>query len=271
MRTVTHPETQKTFVIGSRRRPDAEKLRRALVMYKYGVATPPTPPNRTYYSRAATPSLSNIFGNDVEGNCTIVACAHEEGIFTANAGGPIFIPTLAQVNDMYSRCEGPPGFPAIDNGCDEITVLNDYQTNGLAGHKCTGWMRVDATNMHQCMTALWLFENLYLTLELPDAYVNPFPSGNGFIWNVAGDPDPNNGHAIISTDYDFSNPWPKFEIATWGMEGYMKPGALMKYCVPSAGGGCYTVLSQESINRAKGRAPNGMNWAQLESDFAAGY
>lgn len=273
MRTFTHPVTQKTFVVGSRKRPDPLKLLRSLHMDRYmvGIAAP-VPPARTYYSRAAASSLSNIFGNDVEGCCTISAVSHDEGIFTANSGGPIFIPTLDQVNVMYSRCEGPPGFPAADNGCDEITVLDDYKTNGLAGHKCQNWMRVDATNVKQCMIALWLFENLYLTLELPDAYVNPFPSSNGFVWNVAGDPDPANGHAIIACDYNFSVPkYPKFEIATWGMTGYMTPGATMKYCTPQAGGGCYTILSQESINKAKNRAPNGLNFAQLEADFAAGF
>jgi len=269
MRTFIHPETGRRFSTG-RKRPDAEKVKRALRMDRYMAVALPVPPNRTYYARNAAASLGNIFGNDVEGDCTIAAVAHDEGVFTANAGGPIFVPTLEQVNAMYSRCEGPPGFPAIDEGCDEITVLNDYKTNGLAGHKCAGWMTVNAMDIRQCMTALWLFENLYLTVELPDAWISPFPSGDGFVWNIAGEPDPNNGHAIVACDYNFSVPnYPKFVVATWGMLGYLKPGALMKYFVPSAGGGCYTVLSQETINRAKGRAPNGFDWAQLQADFAA--
>jgi hypothetical protein len=271
MRTCIHPVTLKTFVIGSRKRPDQDKLKRSLHMDQFMAAAPPDPPARTYYSRAAKASLSDVMGNDVEGCCTISACGHLEGVFTANSGKPIFIPTLEEINTMYSRCEGPPGFPAADNGCDEITVLDDYKTNGLAGHKCVNWMRVDATNVRQCQIAIWLFENLYLTLELPDAYVNPFPSSDGFVWNVAGDPDPNNGHAIVSTDYNFTVPqYPKFEIDTWGMQGWMTPGATMKYCTPQAGGGCYTALSYEIINRAKQRAPNGMNWAEL-SAYAAGF
>ncbi len=272
MRTFRHPETQKTFVIGSRKRPNPERVRRALRMNMYAVAAPPLPPARTFYGNGAAASLANIFGNDIEGDCTCAAVSHTEGIFTANAGGPIFIPTLAEVNAMYSRCEGPPGFPAIDEGCDEITVLDDYKTNGLAGHKAVNWMRVDATDIRQCQTALWLFENLYLTIELPDEWITPFPSADGFVWNIAGAPDPQNGHAIISTDYNFTAPgYPKFEIATWGMRGRLTPGALMKYFTSAAGGGCYTILSQESINKAKGRAPNGLNWAQLQADFAAGF
>ncbi len=43
-------------------------------------------------------------------------------------------------------------------------------------HKIAGWMAVNAADPHEYRTALWLFENLYFGIELPDAWINPMPS-----------------------------------------------------------------------------------------------
>lgn len=259
--------TGKTYKLG-RNRPVA--VGPHFKMRNYLLATVPDPPRHVSYTSAAQSSLDNIFGNDVEGDCTIAACAHVEGVFTGNAGEPVFIPSMAEVNAMYSACEGPPGYPAIDEGCDEVTVLNYWQNTGLAGHKIKGWMAVDATNMHECKTALWLFENLIFALELPDAWITPFPSTSGFTWNVAGPPNYNSGHAFPAVGYDFRTEGKRgFTIATWGMTGRITPAATAKYAVPSVWGALYTVLSQESINKAQQLAPNGMSWTQLQADFAA--
>lgn len=204
-------------------------------------------------------------------NCTIAAAAHTEGVWTGNAGA-LFVPTLEEVFAMYSACEGPPGYPAADNGCDEITVLNYWVKKGLAGRKPAMWMTVDHTNMNDCRAALFLFENLYICAYLPDAWVDPFPAGNGFTWNVEGPPVMNNGHAWMAYGYDFRKIGSKaFKIDTWGMQGRLTAPALMKYTDPAPGtyGGLYSVLSWDIINRAQQRAPNGFNWQQLKSDFAA--
>jgi len=269
MKTFTHPDTGKTFKLG-RNRPNPTMVEHALKMRMFAVPAPPEPPAKTDYSTKAKESLHNIFGNDLEGDCTIACAAHITGVLTGNNGGGVFIPTLAQVNAMYSACEGPPGFPAIDEGCDEITVLNYWKRHGLAGHLIQHWMTVDATNIRECQTALWLFENLVLTMELPDAYVDPFPSADNFIWNVEGDPIPENGHCIAAVDYDFRREdHHRIHVATWGMEGKMTPAAMAKYCIPEAGGGCYVVLSQEAISKGIAKAPNGLDWAALQSAFNA--
>jgi hypothetical protein len=133
-------------------------------------------------------------------------------------------------------------------------------------------MAVDATNMHEAKTSLWLFENLVICMYLPDAWVNPFPAGSGFTWNVAGSPVFQNGHMFPAVGYDFRTEGKRgFEIDTWAMLGRMTPGAVSTYCVPAPNihGGLYTVLSQESINRAQQKAPNGLNWPQLQAAFAA--
>jgi hypothetical protein len=236
----------------------------------YMLASLPDPPRHVNYSSAASVSLGNIFGNDVEGDCGPAAVAHIEGVWTGNAGGPVFIPSMTEVNAFYSGVEGPPGYPKIDQGVDEITMLNYWQNTGFAGRKIQAWMAVDATDMHECKTALWLFENLIYAVFLPDAYVNPFPGGSGFTWNVAGPPDQQNGHIFPAFGYDFRFDGKRgFEIGTWAMTGRITPSATSTYAVPAAGGGLYTALSWDAINKAQAKAPNRFSFLKLQADFAA--
>jgi hypothetical protein len=234
----------------------------------YRLASAPLPPNHVSYASKAMASLNNMFGNDQESDCTIACMAHAIGVFTGNAGD-IFIPTLDQVNAMYSVCEGAPGFPASDNGCDEITVLNYSKSHGLAGHKIEAWLALDPDNMEECKTAIDLFENMIYAIDLPDAYVNPFPSQSGFTWNVAGAPDAENGHCFLSTGYDFRVTGHKgFEIVPWGgLIGRMTPAATSAYCAASSDGGLYTALSKEILIAAQQKSPNGLDWSQLLADF----
>ena len=80
-----------------------------------------------------------------------------------------------------------------------------------------GRRTVDATNIEECQTALWLFENLYFGLELPDAWINPMPSASGFVWDAAGAPDPDNGQCVVGVGYTAAG----ITIDTWGMTGLM--------------------------------------------------
>jgi hypothetical protein len=53
------------------------------------------------------------------------------------------------------------------------------------------------------------------------------------------------------------------------MLGMITNAATAEYTSATNFGELYAVLSQSGLNRAKGRAPNGLDWAQLEADFAA--
>ena len=76
-----------------------------------------------------------------------------------------------------------------DSGMDELTFLNYWMSEGLGPdgrHKIIGYVAVDSTNETEVMTALWLFENLMMTLELPDAFVDAMDTmENGFVWNLS--------------------------------------------------------------------------------------
>ena len=247
---------------------------------RYRLQNLPAPPTGCDYSAKALPSLDNIFLNDVEGNCVIAGGYHIVGVETGNAA-TIFLPTSAQLNADYSAIGGyVPGNPNTDNGCDEQTALNYWTSHGFAnGTKLVGWLAVDASNQTEVKQAMFLFENLYFGIDLPDAWISPFPSANGFVWDVAGEPDPDNGHCIVGVGYANTTMTRRGSIVgytangiivdTWGMLGILTWAALAYYCVPSNGGALYVMLSPDQLAKGASKAPNGIAWSDLIADFDA--
>ena len=235
----------------------------------YLMADMPTPPTAAGYSAKARPQLHEIYGNDSLGDCVEACIAHAVGVFGANAQEWWTFST-EQIVQMYSSMGGyVPGDPSTDNGTDISTALDIWKSPGVVGpggtHQIAGSLAVNAADPIECRMAIWLFENLVLGLDLPDAWINPFPSYSGFIWDVAGAPDPNNGHCVVANAYDTAN----ICIATWAMNGAITNAAMEEYLVPSNGGELYTVLSRDVIDRATERCPAGFNFGQLQADFAA--
>ena len=263
VKTVQNRNRTSSFKLG-RKRPVARGPRLSLKNYLMR-ALPEPPPNIDYTNGAAN-ALSEVYGNDKLGDCVIAGLAHIVGVFTGDAGPAPFIYSPSQIIALYSAIGGyNPDDPSSDQGCDEQTALNYWQDKGApaGSHNIAGWLAVDATDTVEWRTALWLFENLYFGIELPDAWINPVPAASGFTWDVAGDPDPNNGHCVVGVGYSKQG----VTIATWGMTGLMTDQAIAKYATHTAGGELYTVISQDAINKASQKAPNGFDWSQLVADF----
>lgn len=249
---------------GGRRRPIAVGPRFRLKNYLQ--RSLPNPPATWNGIADAMPSVNDVYLNDKYGCCVIAGGYHIEGVLTGNSGVPPIVYSDAQVVMDYSAIGGfdPNNPQATDNGCDEVTALNYWQNNGFpSGNKIAGWMSVNAADAEETRIALWLFENLMYGVELPDAWVNNEPSQSGFTWDVAGDPDPQNGHCYIGAGYDSS----RITIVEWGMYGYTTDAATAKYAVQSASGSLYTVISMDAINKASQKAPNGFDYSQLVADF----
>jgi hypothetical protein len=264
-KAIIQPGTGKTFMMG-RRRPVARGPRFRL--RNYLLQALPPPPASCDYSAKAQSVLSQVYLNDSLGDCVIAAIAHLIGVLTANATGTPRIFTDAEIIALYGEIGGyDPNIPSTDQGCDEVTALNWLQNYGAptGSNQCAGWMTVDATNPIEVRQAVWLFENLVYAIDLPDAWINPMPSASGFTWDVAGPPDPDNGHSFLSVKYDNLGCYND----TWAMEGLVTDAANAAYGVQSAGGMLYTVLSPESIISAAQKAPNGFAWASLVADFDA--
>jgi hypothetical protein len=270
VKTIHHPASGRPFKLG-RKRPVARCPRFALKNYL--TRNMPAPPAACDYTKGAAAALSKMYDNDTLGDCVIAGMAHVVGVLTGNAGSKPFLYSNAQIIGLYSAIGGyVPGDPATDQGCDEQTALNYWENNGAlppkttsptGAHKIAGWMTVDSTNVEEWQTALWLFENLYFGIELPDAWINPMPSASGFTWDVAGPSDPNNGHCVAGVAYTSAG----VTIDTWGMTGLMTNAAVAKYPNQASGGELYTVVSMDAIGKANQKAPNGFDWSQLIADF----
>jgi hypothetical protein len=216
--------------------------------------------------------MSEILANDVLGDCTAAGAFHVGGMLLANAGQPIPY-TVQDVINFYSATTGydpsqiqPDGSNPTDQGGDEQTVLKYWQSTGLIPHehKISAWVAVNGGDQLEVKTALWLFENLYCGIGLPDKWVNPEPQGNGFTWDYAGRVDDNNGHCFVWTSYDASG----VTIDTWGLKGKLTWTAVSHYFRKGADAELYTVLSPDILNRAVEKAPNGFWFSQLSADIA---
>ena len=194
---------------------------------------------------------------------------HVEDIFRANAKSGLPPCTAEETVWFYSATSGyVPDDPSTDRGGDEITVLNFARNHGLfadGSGKIAGYVAVDATNATEVKTAIWLFGNVYFGVELPNDWVDPFPKSNGFVWDLTGAPNPENGHCFIGGGYDGRG----VIIDTWGMVGTLTWAACARYAAKACQGELYTILSPDWIAKASDRAPSGFDMVSLEADLSA--
>jgi hypothetical protein len=113
------------------------------------------------------------------------------------------------------------------------------------------------------MSALYLFENLFFGVELPDAWIANGAPNNGFVWDVAGQPNPNNGHCIVGVGYEDRG----VQVDTWGLIGTVTWKALAQYFVPQVYGAAYVMLTPDQLVKGRTIAPNGVAWSALIADF----
>lgn len=260
VKSVVHPETGKRYFLG-RNRP---KIFQPRFMFGAYATDLPQPPRRADYSPKAMDCLRDIFGNDQEGDCTIACSFHIAGTLLANANAatPAGLDD-ARAHELYRLLTG-----GGDTGLDEETVLSDWRDNGLlpdGSCKITGYVGVNGVDWTQVCQSQWLFENLVFALGLPDEWINPMPSRDHFIWDVAGPPNPDNGHCFAGVAFGHLG----IAISTWGMIGVITPAAVAKYATRPNGGQLFSVLSQDVINRATMKSASGFDYAQLQADMAA--
>jgi hypothetical protein len=260
-----------SFHVGGRKRPAS---RHTKMLAKYAASLPTAPATFDYTSPAAA-ALAMILANGPDptapasvaaqglGDCTSCARSHIIDAVTAGAGSPVTM-TVAQTIAFYSASTGYVlGQPATDRGGDEVTVLNEWQSQGQAldGHPIAGYLSVDPSNAAMVKSACWLFENLYFGVELADPWLEI--SGSGFLWDVGSPPDPNDGHTIPGLGGDAQG----ITVDSWGFLGKITYAAIAQFCAESAGGNLFVVLTPEIVSRAQGKSPAGLDWATLIADF----
>ncbi len=225
----------------------------------------PSPPPASDYWPKADANLRNVLGNNDVGDCVIASILHAIGLVTGNAGNLATFSTQ-QALSIYSTLTGyDPRDPSTDQGTDPEVALNYWRSTGCYGHKILGWISVDSSSPTQLATAMWLFENLHFAEGLPDAWLNPGPRADGFLWDVAGPAVDNNGHMFVGTGHNNAG----ITIDTWGMRGTLTYSAIARYSSRSVYGAVYTALSEDSIDKVSRKAPNGFNLSALVADINA--
>jgi hypothetical protein len=246
---------------------------------RYATPTLPDPPDQCDYSQAAAASLSKIYLNNRLGDCVLAGIFHLIGIFTGNADGQPLIATDDQIIEAYSRIggydpnaqlvPGPDGqmINPTDRGCDEVTALNAWRDDGVpvGQNRIYGWIPIDATDPRSVKLAMWLFENLFGGVCLPPGWVNPMPQQSDFRWDLAGQPNPREGHCIVFCGFTSDG----LIVSTWGLIGLVTWAAIAAYLTQQAGGALYVVISDESISKASGKSGSGFDFRSLVGDFNA--
>ncbi len=267
LKAVFAPHLDRHIRLGGRRRPKSMHLYAPRIADYLDRVALPAPPTSTNYRATPDVALSAMYLNDSLGDCVIAARYHRIGQLTALVNNAkCFVATTPEILADYERVGGyVAGNEATDQGCDMVTNNNDAVSHGYAdGSKDLGWLVVDGTNRTLMEQVIYLFEgSVDLGIEIPDAWINPFPSSNGFVWDVAGPGDPQNGHCVEVLDYDTTG----IIIATWGLWGTITWAAAAKYLSRFAYGETYLHLNPDQIAKAATATPNGVAWEALIADF----
>jgi len=263
LKEVLAPHLNKVVKLGGRKRSDPARPHLKLSKYLKAAALPAAPATCDYTAKAA--ALRQMYMNDQLGDCVIAGGYHVVGQETGNAGDS-FVATNDQVVADYSAIAGyVPGNPSTDNGTNLTTAMDYWTKTGFAdGTKLIAYLAVDASNKEEVMQAMYLFENLFFGIELPDAWISPFPSADGFTWDVST-PDPNNGHCVMGVGYDANG----VKIDTWALFGTITWAAVAELCVANGGGELWVMLTPDQLAKGAIVTPNGVAWDDLIADFNA--
>ncbi len=228
----------------------------------------PAIPNSFDYWPKANSALRDIYGNDELGDCAIAMMFHAAGTFTGNATGTPFHATRDQVVAAYSKVGGyVPGDSSTDNGCVLTDVFDYWKKTGLPnGEKILGYVSINASSFKDVLAANYLFENLCFGMGLPDAWVNPFPSDGG-TWDIAGLPNPDNGHAVLGCSGNASGMAAGIYVDTWGERVRITPAAIAGYAGSTHGGELWSVITPDILAKGQQKAPNGVAWGDLIAAF----
>jgi hypothetical protein len=138
------------------------------------------------------------------------------------------------------------------------------------GSKILGWVSLDPLDRNMIKTAIYLFGNVWIGLQLPNSWVSNWPIGpaagaayDGFVWSGTGEAT-NLDHAIDAHGYDAAG----LKISNWGSIGSMTWAAFEYYVGPTGvAGEAYTFITQDHIKRGQALSPTGFDWGALMAHF----
>jgi hypothetical protein len=221
------------------------------------------PPFARDWGLQLAPDLG-LYRNDQIGDCTCVAAAHLQRLWSSCHGAPVE-PSVDEVVAAYSAVSGyRPSDPTTDRGADMLAVLKHWRNVGIAGRRARAFVKLDHESQLQVMTAINLFGGIYVGAMLPRAVAAVLP----FTWwdlpsngRLEGDARIGSwgGHCMAALGYSRLG----VLLATWGRRQWVTWGWFTTYCDEA-----YGVLDDlwSSPNEP---APNGLDVETLERDVAA--
>lgn len=252
------------------RLPPAPGVAPAMRFGRYLLASAPiaTPP-AVHWNRRNPLAIADGLGNDQVGDCAYAGILHLWDIWQGTAAA-----TKADAFSLYKRIRpdfdldrAVAGDPASDPGGSLPQVLSYARANGLfpdGRGKVAGWVGVDPGNVAHVKAAAWLFGGLYGGASMPDAWAQNPPASDGFVWDLAGPPNPDNGHCIALGGYNATG----VVAMTWGRVGIITWRALAEYFAGIRGGELWAPLAADWIDRASAKAPSGFDIVALQADLA---
>jgi hypothetical protein len=217
-----------TTVRLGRVRPKARPMALPLAAYLDIEAVAPQLPETVDYAPKAMSSLSRVYLNDRFGDCVIAGKYHTVGLWSGNDQGQAVLGTDQEVYSSYQQICGPG-----DNGCVITHVLDWMRSRGLpfggALHTIDGYVACDWRNKDLVRAALYLFGNLTLGINLPDAWTR------AAVWDVTGSQIVG-GHDVCAVGYSpqgvqicswgrvYTITWPAFRDQRWLEECYVLLG-----------------------------------------------
>lgn len=238
--------------------PPAERKRKVLPLKNFvKLATKPAPPKCDYYTKAAQ-TLSQMMGNDMQGDCVAVTVFKELGIDTAHVpGGTQVTASTPEVLKWYHDVGGPG-----DNGLYILDALEHARDRGFKSggvvHKIDGFVLVDNGNDELMNVALYLFGGLHVGVALPlEWYQN---ADDADVWDVTNTRIIG-GHSIPFTGYDATH----FKLATWARQPRITRAAVRDGRWVDE---CYATLGKDWYN-AEGLTTHGVNVDALKQALEA--
>lgn len=228
---------------------------RNLRLARYLTTELPTAPAQADYSKGITDWGEML--NDSLGCCTIAAVGHAVQVWTACTTGAMASVPDSVIQRYYSQWDGyDPTDPTTDQGGIALDVLNNWRTQGFAGHKLLAHVVVSSQNIEMVKQAINLFGGVYIGVSLP------LSAQGQDVWNVGSGPSAAvgswGGHCVYVVGYDATG----VTCITWGKLQRMTWNFWSRY-VDEA----HPLLSPDFI-AANNYAPNGLDLQQLQADLA---
>ncbi len=223
----------------------------------------PAPPLGRYWSSYdgtpfGVPRSISMFQNDVLGDCTCAALAHQDQLAAQWVGETSSL-TDADVVRLY-RGSGYNGNPSSDDGWTNIEAAQAAMQAGWI----TALARFDATNPGLLKIVVNEFGFAYVGIDLPLSAQGQM----GQVWDVAPDDKRDDSHykrgswgghaaGVVDADHDgvTLTTWGKLQRASWAF--------VRGYFDPSDG-----IATLNRFWAKRGLAPSGLRLDELQADIA---